>query len=177
VLSNHSISTLGTLSTSDHHPVLLTIRDPLEADDAKPNSIYREADWTLFQKCLVSNLNTQCINGNCSRNEIDMAVKHLTDNLNLATHYAILLRRRTFKSMQIATSTRTLIQKRNKLRAQWQRTHDIPLRPLISTLKEQIDSATKEQSSNTWQKTLQSLDTNNMKDILLYQTRTHENGN
>jgi hypothetical protein len=54
--------------------------------------------------------------------------------------------------MQIATSTRVLIQKRNKLRTQWQRTHDITLRPLINSLKEQIDSAIKEQLSNTWQK-------------------------
>jgi hypothetical protein len=66
--------------------------------------------------------------------------------------------------MQIATSTRTLIQKRNKLRAQGQRTHDITLRPIINSLKEQIDSAIKEQLSSTWQKTLQSLNTNNIKD-------------
>jgi hypothetical protein len=72
-----------------------------------------------------------------------VAVKHLTDTLNGATHYAIPLRR-TFKSKQIATSTLTLIQKRNKLRAQWQRTHDITLRPLIDSVKEQIDSAIKE---------------------------------
>jgi hypothetical protein len=66
--------------------------------------------------------------------------------------------------MKIATSTRLLIQKRNKLRAQWQRTHDITLRPLINSLKEQIDSAIREQLSNSWQKTLQGIDTNNMKD-------------
>jgi hypothetical protein len=136
VLSNHSIPTLG--STSDHHPVLPTVRGLLEADETKQNFIYREAHWTLFQKYLVSNLNTQCINGNCSRSEIDVAVKHLTDTLNGATNANPL--RRTFKSMQITTSTPTLIQKRNKLRAQWQRTHDITLRPLINSLKEQIHS-------------------------------------
>jgi hypothetical protein len=38
------------------------------------------------------------------------------------------------------------------------------LRPLVNSLKEQIDSAIKEQLSNTWQKTLQGLDTNNMRD-------------
>jgi hypothetical protein len=65
--------------------------------------------------------------------------------------------------MQITISTRTLIQKRNKLRAQWQRTHVITLRTFINSLKEQIDSAIKEQVSNTWQKTLQGLDTNNMR--------------
>jgi hypothetical protein len=80
-----------------------------------------------------------------------VAVKHLTDTLNGATNANPL--RRTFRSMQITTSTRTLIQKRNKLRAQWQRTHDITLRPLINSVKEQIDSAIKEQLSNTWQKT------------------------
>jgi hypothetical protein len=66
--------------------------------------------------------------------------------------------------MQIATSTRILIQKINKLGEQWQRTHHITLRPLINSLKAQIDSAIKEQVSNTWQKTLQGLDNNNMKD-------------
>jgi hypothetical protein len=101
VLSIHSIRTLGSLSTSDHHPVLLTIRGPLEVGETKPNFIYREADWSLFLKylVLVSSLNTQCINGNCSRSEIDVAVKNLTDTLNAATHYAIPLRRRTFKSI------------------------------------------------------------------------------
>jgi hypothetical protein len=74
------------------------------------------------------------------------------------------MKSKTFRSMQIPISTRILIQKRNKLRAQWQRTHDITLRPLINSLKEQIDSAIKEQVSNTWQKTLQALDTNNMRD-------------
>jgi hypothetical protein len=113
---------------------------------------------------LVNNLNNQCLVGNCSQSEIDVAVKHLTDILNRATRCAIPLKKRTFKSMQIATSTSLLIQKRNKLQAQWQRTHDITLRPLINSLKEQIDSAIKQQLSNSWQKTLQGLDTNNMKD-------------
>jgi hypothetical protein len=66
--------------------------------------------------------------------------------------------------MQIATSTLTLIQKRKKLREQWQGTRDNTLRSLINSIKEQIDSAIKEQLSNTWKKTLQSLNTNNMKD-------------
>jgi hypothetical protein len=96
--------------------------------------------------------------------ERDVAVKHLTDTINTATRLAIPLRTRTFKSMQIAASTRTLIQKRNKLRTQWQRTHDITLRPLINAVKEQIDSAIKEQLSDTWHRILQGLYTNNMKD-------------
>jgi hypothetical protein len=52
VLPNHSVCAVSTLSTSDHYPVLLTIRGPLEADETKPNFIYREADWTLFPKIL-----------------------------------------------------------------------------------------------------------------------------
>jgi hypothetical protein len=43
--------------------------------------------------------------------------------------------------MQIVTPTGILIQKRNRLRTQWQRAHDITLHPLINSLKEQIDSA------------------------------------
>ncbi|PNF17515.1 hypothetical protein B7P43_G13165, partial [Cryptotermes secundus] len=54
--------------------------------------------------------------------------------------------------------------KRNRLRTQRQRTHDIKLRPLINTLKEQIDSTIKEKLSNTWQNSLQELDTNNMRE-------------
>jgi hypothetical protein len=164
VLSSHSVRTLSSLSTSDHSPVLLTIRGPLEPDEIKPNFIYREANWDLFQNYLVNNLNTQCLEGNCSKSEIDVAVRHLTDILNRASLFAIPLKRRTFRSMQISTPTRVLIQKRNRLRTKWQRTHDIILRPLINSLREQIDSAIKEQLSNTWQKTLQGLDTNNMRD-------------
>jgi hypothetical protein len=59
VLSNHSIRTLGSLSTSEHNPVLLTIRGPLQTDENKPNFMYREADWKLFQSYVISNLNTQ----------------------------------------------------------------------------------------------------------------------
>jgi hypothetical protein len=110
-LSSHSVRTLGSLSTSDHSPVLLTIRGPLESDEIKPNFIYREANWELFQKYLVNNLNAQWVEGNSSKSGIDVAVKHLTDTLNRAALYAILLKRRTLKSMQIATSTRVLIQK------------------------------------------------------------------
>jgi hypothetical protein len=164
VLSKHSIRTLGSLSTSDHYPVLLSLQGPLEDRDYKSTFIYHEADWTLFQTYLTNNLNSQCLDGNCSKSEIDVAVMHLTDTINRATQLAIPSRTRTYTSMQIATSTRILIQKRNKLRAQWQRTRDLTLRPTINSLKEQIDTAIKEQLSNTWQKTLQGLDTKNMTD-------------
>jgi hypothetical protein len=56
VLSNHSIHTLGSLSTSGHNPVLLTVHGPLHADETKPKFIYREADWKLFQSYIISNL-------------------------------------------------------------------------------------------------------------------------
>ncbi|PNF22150.1 hypothetical protein B7P43_G05754 [Cryptotermes secundus] len=62
--------------------------------------------------------------------------------------------------MQIAESSRVLFQKRNRLWTQRPRTHDMTLCPLINSLKGQIDSAIKEQL----QKTLQGLDTNNMRD-------------
>jgi hypothetical protein len=41
----------------------------------------------------------------------------------------------------------------NKLRTLWQRTHNIILHPLIDALKQEIDSAIKDQVSNTWQRT------------------------
>jgi hypothetical protein len=88
--------------------------------------------------------------GNTQKSEIDVAVKHLTDTVNRATQYAVPLKGRDFKSKQIATPTRVLIQKRNW--TQWRRTHDISFRPLIYTLK---NSTIKEQLLNTWQKTLQ----------------------
>jgi hypothetical protein len=66
--------------------------------------------------------------------------------------------------VKIATSTRVRIQKGNRLRTQWQRAHEITLRSLIGYSKEQIDSAIKEQVSNTWQKTLQGLDVKNTSD-------------
>jgi hypothetical protein len=50
--------------------------------------------------------------------------------------------------MQISTSTRLLIKKRKRLRTLWLRTHDITLRPLINSLKQEIDSAIKDQISN-----------------------------
>jgi hypothetical protein len=34
----------GSLSTSDHSTILLTIRGPLEADEIKPNFIYHEVE-------------------------------------------------------------------------------------------------------------------------------------
>jgi hypothetical protein len=58
LLSNHAVRTVGSLSTSDHSSVLLTMRGPLEADKIKPNYIYRQTNWELFQNYLVSNLNT-----------------------------------------------------------------------------------------------------------------------
>jgi hypothetical protein len=82
-----------------------------------------------------------------------------------AARHAIPVKRSTYTSLQIASSTRALIQRRNSLRSLWQRTHDLSLRPLINSLKLQIDSAIKYQLSDTWQKTLQSLDSSNMTDV------------
>jgi hypothetical protein len=90
----------------------LTIRGPLEAEEIKPNYICREAKWELFQNYLVNNLNTQYLDGNCSKSEIDVAVNFFSHTLNRAIRYAIMLERKSFKSMQIATSTYILIQKR-----------------------------------------------------------------
>jgi hypothetical protein len=121
----------------------------LEADHFKPNFIYGEFNCELFQNYLVNNCITQCLEENCSNSEIDVAVKHLTDTLNRAASYTIQLKTRTLKSMQLGTSTRLLIQKWKKLRTLWQRTHDITLRPLINSLKEQTVSAIKGQLSDT----------------------------
>jgi hypothetical protein len=137
----------------------LTIRGPLEGEISKPNFIYREADWKLFQNYLVNNLSTQC-RWELLR-ERDVAVKHLTDTINTACHTAENMNLQTNAKCSINTYPYT---KRNKLRTQWQRTRDITLRPLINALKEQIDSTIKEQLSDTWQRTLRGLVTNNMKD-------------
>jgi hypothetical protein len=88
VLSSQSVCTLGRPSTSDHSPVLLTTRGPLEPDEIKPNFIYRE----LFQNYLVNNLSTQCLEGNWSKSETDLAVKHLTDTHNRVSLCAIPLK-------------------------------------------------------------------------------------
>jgi exonuclease III len=53
VLANYSIRTLGSLCTSDHNPVLMTFCGSLQTDETKPNYIYRDADWKLFQTYLV----------------------------------------------------------------------------------------------------------------------------
>jgi hypothetical protein len=156
----------------------LTIRGPLEPDEIKPNFIYREANWELFENYLVNNLNTQCLEGNCSKSEIGVAVKRLTDTINRASLYAIPLNRRTFRLMQIETSTRVLIQNRNKLRTQWQKTHVISVRPLSNSFKEQIDSAITEQLWSAWQKTLQGLDTNSTRDTWrITESLTNTNSN
>jgi hypothetical protein len=129
----------------------------------KPTFTYSAANWNLFQSYIVSHLNSQCLNGNCSISEIDVAVKHLSDTIISAVRHAIPLKSSSFSSLQISSSTRALIHQRNRLRSRWQKTHDITLRPLINSLKDQIDSAIK-QVSNTWQKTLQALDSTNMRD-------------
>jgi hypothetical protein len=51
------------------------------------------------------------------------------------------------------------------------------LRPLINSLKEQIDSAIKEQLSNTWQKILQGLDSNNKDTWRITESLTDTNPN
>jgi hypothetical protein len=68
VLSHHSVHTLGSPSTSHHSP--------------------QETNWKLFQNHIVHNRSTQWLQGNCSKNETDVAIMQLTDTLNRATHYA-----------------------------------------------------------------------------------------
>jgi hypothetical protein len=67
VLSSHSIRTQGSLSSSDHNPVLLNIRGPPEAGEIKQTLIYSEANWDLFQNYVVDNLNTLYLEGKCSK--------------------------------------------------------------------------------------------------------------
>jgi hypothetical protein len=148
-LTKHSIPTLGNPSTSDHRPVLLSFNCPLEQAETKPTYTYSAANWTLFQSYIVSHLNTQCLAGNCSISEIDVAIKHLSNTIISAARHAIPLKSSSYSLLQIASSTLTLIQKRNRLRSLWQRTHDLSLRPLINSLKYQIDSAIKQQVSYT----------------------------
>lgn len=65
---------------------------------------------------------------------------------------------RAFRYKQIAPSIILLILESKKFLTIWQRTHNIALRPRINALKQQIDSAIKNQLSNTWQRTLQGPD-------------------
>jgi hypothetical protein len=111
LLSSHSVSALVGLIHIKSQPRLTDYTWAIEAYEIKLNFTYREANWELFQNYLVNKLSIQCIEGNCSKSEIDVAVKHLTDTLNRVTRYDITLKRRTFRLMQIATSTRVLIKK------------------------------------------------------------------
>jgi hypothetical protein len=154
VLTKHSIRTLGNLSTSDHRPVLLSFNCPFEPAETKPTFTYSAANLTLFQSYIVSHLNTHCLVGNClvgncSISGIDVAIKHLSVTIISAARHAIPLKSSSFSTLQIASSTLALIQKRNRLRSLWQRTHDFSLRPLINSLKYQIDSTIKQQVSYT----------------------------
>jgi hypothetical protein len=117
------------------------VRGPPDAYEIKPHFVCREANWELVQNYLVNNPNTRCLEGNCSKSKIRVALKHLTDILKSATLYAMLLKIASFKSMQIAASTLTLIQIRHRLRKQWQKAHDITLqRIIIGHLEEKFTS-------------------------------------
>jgi hypothetical protein len=143
---------------------MLSFRCHLEQIESKQSFNYSAANWDLFLSYVVSHLNTKCLDENCSISEINVAIKHLSVTLISAARHANRLKSSTFRSLQIATSIRVLVQKRNRLRSLWQRTHDFSLRPLLNSLKSQINSAIKQQVPNTWQKILQALDTSNIRD-------------
>jgi hypothetical protein len=180
ILSHYTVKTLGFLSHSDHRPVLLTIRGPLQSDERKTNYVYKEANWEYFRSWVHNNLNSTLLSHNPkpTTNEIDKAVSHFTDVVHTAIQKSVPIRTRNSRSMQIAPSTRLLIQERNKLRTLWQKTHNIALRPRINSLKQQIDMAIKNQLCSNWHHTLQNLDTNNIQDtwrITKHLTNDHSN--
>jgi hypothetical protein len=143
---------------------MLTIRGQVQSDEFKGTYVYKEANLEYFRSWVHNNLNTELLSHNPTTKEIDKAVSHLTDVVHTATQKSVPLSTRKFRSMEIALSTRVLIQERNKLRILWQRTHNIALRPRINALKQKIDTAIKHQLCNNWHHTLQSLDTSNMHD-------------
>jgi endonuclease/exonuclease/phosphatase family metal-dependent hydrolase len=125
VLTKHSIRTLGNLSNSDHRPVLMSFNSHFEPTELKTIFNYSAANWNLFQTGILNRLNMQCLHGICSINEIDVAATRLTDIIPKAARQAIPLKTISYSSLQISSSTRALIEIRNRLRNQWQRTHDI----------------------------------------------------
>jgi hypothetical protein len=137
---------------------------PFEPAELKPIFNYSAANWNLFHTGILNHLNMQCLQGNCSIREIDVEATHLTDIILMADRQAIPLKTSSYSSLQISASTRALIQKRNRLRNRWQRTHDIALRPIINSLKDEIDFAIKQQVSDSWSQSLQALNTTNMRD-------------
>jgi hypothetical protein len=96
VLTKHSIRTLGNLPTSDHRTVLRSFKGPFESAELKPTFTYSAANWNIFQSYIVSHLNTQCLDGNCSISEIDVAIKHLSDTIISAAQNAIPLKSSSF---------------------------------------------------------------------------------
>ena len=164
ILSHHTVKTLGFLSHSDHRPVLLTLRGPVQSDERKSIYVYKEANWEHFRSCVHNNLNSKLLSHNPTADQIDKAVSHFTEVVHTAIQKSIPVRTRNSRSMQISPSTRLLIQERNKLRTLWQRTHNIALRPRINSLKQQIDKAIKNQLCNNWHHALQRLDTSNIQD-------------
>jgi hypothetical protein len=54
VLAHHTIRTLGNLSHSDHRPVMLTIRGPVQSHGPKTTYVYKEANWQYSQSLVLS---------------------------------------------------------------------------------------------------------------------------
>jgi hypothetical protein len=130
ILSHHTVKTLGFLAHSGHRPVLLTIQVPLQSDERRSTYVYKESNWEYFRSWVHNNLNSKLLSHNPAASEIDKAVSHFTDVVHTATQKSIPIRIRNWRSMQIAPSTRLLIQERNKLRTLWQRALIFPYGPV-----------------------------------------------
>jgi hypothetical protein len=56
-----ALRTLGSICLSDHNPVILAIRGPLQVDEIKRTFTYSKVNWKIFQNYV---LNTQWSEGN-----------------------------------------------------------------------------------------------------------------
>jgi hypothetical protein len=82
VLSHHTIKTLGFLSHSDHSPIMLKIRGPVQSDEPKTTYVYKEANWQYFKNLVNNSLNSKFLANKATPTEIDNAVTHLKDVLH-----------------------------------------------------------------------------------------------
>lgn len=162
--SNLSIPQMHTLENvllSDHTPVIISFQANTERQPPAMIPDYKRANWMKYQQIINSNIDLET-NLN-STNSIEKAIEDLVALIKLAKNESVPVTKKRDPVQNISHSAKMMIQHRNSLLRQKQRTHcpiyKALLKTMINKCNKDIDQHIQKDRNKNWQSTLSNLPT------------------
>ena len=151
-----SIETLNELD-SDHHPILITLRQEKVATTRNSFLNYKKADWNQFTNYITEHLTIEMKLKDPE--SIDRAVNTLTQIINDATITAIPRTNQKLEAIELPLSIRQEIANRNKIRKLYQNTNKKSYKTLYNYYSKIVSKMINKHFNSQWENKVNSLTT------------------